>query len=71
MEINNPIPYIYILKNNIYYIYSFNSKTQKFTFVNKTIKLKNNTVIKTSKKHKILYDGIYGHEEKFKTFGDI
>jgi len=59
MEINNPVPYIYILKNGLYYRYTFNIDTDKFTFVDTTKDLKNNTIINTSQKHKISLDGIY------------
>jgi hypothetical protein len=59
MEINNSVPYIYILKNELYYRYVFNIDTGKFTFVDTINNLKNNTIINTSKKHKISLDGVY------------
>jgi hypothetical protein len=59
IEQGNTIPYIYILKNDLYYRYKFNKDTRKFTFIDTTKDLKNNTIINTSKKHKIILDGIY------------
>jgi len=59
IEVNNPLPYIYILKNELYYRYTFNKETRKFTFIDTTKDLKNNTIINTSQKHKIILDGIY------------
>ena len=59
MEINNVLPYIYILKNDVYYRYKFNKNTSKFSFIDTTKDLKNNTIINTSRKHKITSDGVY------------
>ena len=59
IEIGNTIPYIYILKNELYYRYTFNKDTHKFTFIDTTKDLKNNIIINTPKKHKIILDGVY------------
>jgi hypothetical protein len=57
IELNNSIPYIYILSNDTYYKYKYGSN--KFTFIEQIKDLKNNIIIDASKKHKIMSDGYY------------
>ena len=59
MELGNPIPYIYILKNDLYYRYNFNTDAGKFKFIGTTKDLKTNPIINNSQKHKITLDGNY------------